>query len=145
MLPRRERSCSCYIPPCYWAQKLNSLPNLKPCLEPQNLKQHLLRGYPSRAEQSPPHDKPKATEQMQQHICTEPFHDAATSSINLHLLVQPTPHGKGREQKCPEMLHGAASHQHQTAAPPRRLERLRTQVITLVCGFVPLLPLARAF
>lgn len=29
MLPRRERSCYCYLPPCYWAQGLNSLPNLR--------------------------------------------------------------------------------------------------------------------
>lgn len=139
MLPRQERSCYCYLTYCYWAQELNSLPNLELCLELQNPRKHLLRGYPSTEEQSPPHDKPKATEQMQQQSCTDPYCDAAASSINFHLPVQPSLQGKGREQKCPEVLHGASSHQQPATAPPRRLERLRTQVTTLPSASWPCL------
>lgn len=99
-------------------QELNSLPNVELCLEQQNPKQHLLSGYPSTAEHSPPYDRPKATEQMQEQSCTD--HDAAASSTNLHLPLQPTPRGKGREQKCPEVLHGVPLHQQPASSSSQK-------------------------
>lgn len=124
--------------------KLNNLPKSEPCLQLQNLKQDLLSGYPSRAEQSPPHDKPKATKQMQQHICTDPFHDAARSSINLHLLVQPTPHGKGRAE-IPRAAAWSLITPTPDSSTSQKTGKAQDSGHHLVRGFVPLLPLDRAF
>lgn len=118
------------------AQQSSKLRALPRAAEPQAAPPQRV---PSTEEQSPPHDKPKATEQMQQQSCTDPFCDAPASSINFHLPVQPSLQGKGREQKCPEVLHGASSHQQPATAPPRRLERLRTQVTTLPSASWPCL------